>query len=81
MAAASRAAFALQTSAQRRRLDAALAWDIVAARGSGFVATKIGVAHAPPALFPSLRLAFGLARLVPVALVVWRRCPGREERG
>lgn len=43
--------------------------------GSGFVATKIGIAHAPPFTFLSLRFAFGLACLVPIALVTRPRWP------
>jgi drug/metabolite transporter (DMT)-like permease len=72
----------LQTSSKSRWLAPALAWYFVAVWGSGFVATKIGLAHAPPFTFLSLRFAFGLACLVPIALVArprWPR-PGAELR-
>lgn len=65
----------MQTSPQRRWFETALAWYFVAVWGSGFVATKIGLAHAPPFTFLSLRFAFGLACLVPIALVVRPRWP------
>jgi drug/metabolite transporter (DMT)-like permease len=65
----------LQTSPQRRWLETALAWYFVAVWGSGFVATKIGLSHAPPFTFLSLRFAFGLACLVPIALAVRPRWP------
>jgi drug/metabolite transporter (DMT)-like permease len=66
---------ALQTSSERRWLEPALAWYFVAVWGSGFVATKIGLAHAPPFTFLSLRFAFGLACLVPIVLIVRPRWP------
>jgi drug/metabolite transporter (DMT)-like permease len=65
----------LQTFARTRRLETALAWYFVAVWGSGFVATKIGIAHAPPFTFLALRFAFGLACLIPIALVVRPRWP------
>ena len=65
----------MQTSSQRRWLEPALAWYFVAVWGSGFVATKIGLSHAPPFTFLSLRFAFGLACLVPIALIVRPRWP------
>ena len=69
------AASVLQTSSERRWVEPALAWYFVAVWGSGFVATKIGLAHAPPFTFLSLRFAFGLACLVPIALIVKPRWP------
>ena len=65
----------MQNSPQRRWLEPALAWYFVAVWGSGFVATKIGLAHAAPFTFLSLRFAFGIACLVPIALVVKPRWP------
>jgi drug/metabolite transporter (DMT)-like permease len=65
----------LQTSSQRRWLEAALAWYFVAVWGSGFIATKIGLQHAAPFTFLTLRFAFGIACLVPVALAVKPRWP------
>lgn len=43
--------------------------------GSGFVATKIGLQHAAPFTFLSLRFAFGFACLVAIALIVRPRWP------
>ena len=53
-----------------RCFEAALAWYFVAVWGSGFVATKIGLQHAPPFTFLALRFAFGLTCLIPIVLVV-----------
>ncbi|HYH42637.1 MAG TPA: DMT family transporter [Burkholderiales bacterium] len=63
--------FAVQT-----RYGTALAWYFVAVWGSGFIATKIGLQHAAPFTFLALRFAFGLACLVPIALIVRPRWPG-----
>jgi drug/metabolite transporter (DMT)-like permease len=58
-----------------RRFEAALAWYFVAVWGSGFIATKIGLQHAPPFTFLALRFAFGIACLVPIVLVARPRWP------
>jgi drug/metabolite transporter (DMT)-like permease len=58
-----------------RTLDTVLAWYFVTVWGSGFLATKIGLQHAAPFTFLSLRFAFGLACLVPVVLVTRPRWP------
>ena len=65
----------MQTSFERRWLEAALAWYFVAVWGSGFIATKIGLQHAPPFTFLALRFAFGIACLVPIVLIVTPRWP------
>ena len=52
-------------------MNALLAWYFVAVWGAGYVATKIGLQHAPPFTFLTLRFAFGLLCLLPVILV-WR---------
>jgi drug/metabolite transporter (DMT)-like permease len=65
----------LQTFSERRWLEAALAWYFVAVWGSGFIATKIGLQHAPPFTFLTLRFAFGIACLVPIVLIVRPRWP------
>jgi drug/metabolite transporter (DMT)-like permease len=65
----------VQTASQRRWLEAALAWYFVAVWGSGFVATKIGLQHAPPFTFLTLRFAFGTACLIPIALAAKARWP------
>jgi len=43
--------------------------------GSGFVATKIGLQHAPPFTFLALRFSFGLACLALIVLVTRPRWP------
>lgn len=43
--------------------------------GAGFVATKVGLQHAAPFTFLSLRYAFGLLCLAPILLVQRRRWP------
>ena len=48
--------------------DALLAWYFVVIWGSGFIATKIGIQYAAPFTFLSLRFAFGIMCLVPLAL-------------
>jgi drug/metabolite transporter (DMT)-like permease len=59
--------------------DAALAWYFVSVWGSGFLATKIGLQHAAPFTFLTLRFAFGLACVVPIVLLMQPRFPaGRE---
>ena len=45
----------------RSWFDAALAWYFVTVWGSGFIATKVGLQHAAPFTFLTLRFAFGLA--------------------
>ena len=65
----------LQTLPERRWVQAALAWYFVAIWGSGFIATKVGLQHAAPFTFLALRFAFGIACLVPIALVVQPQWP------
>jgi drug/metabolite transporter (DMT)-like permease len=55
--------------------DAALAWYFVAVWGSGFLATKVGLQHAAPFTFLTLRFAFGLACVVPIVLLMQPRWP------
>lgn len=52
-------------------MNGLLAWYFVAVWGAGYVATKIGLQHAPPFTFLTLRFAFGLLCLLPVVLI-WR---------
>lgn len=57
-------------------MRAALAWYFVAVWGAGYIATKIGLQHAAPFTFLTLRFAFGLVCLLPVVLlwhVQWPR--------
>jgi len=52
-----------------------LAWYFVAVWGSGFIASKIGLQHAPPFTFLTLRFAFGILCLVPIVLLTRPRWP------
>src|SRR3954465_15375548 len=52
-------------------MNALLAWYFVAVWGAGYLATKIGLQHAPPFTFLSLRFAFGLLMLLPV-IAMWK---------
>jgi drug/metabolite transporter (DMT)-like permease len=47
---------------------AALAWYFVAVWGAGYLATKIGLQHAAPFTFLTLRFAFGMLCLLPLVL-------------
>jgi drug/metabolite transporter (DMT)-like permease len=46
-----------------------LAWFFVTVWGSGYLATKVGLQYAPPFTFLTLRFAFGVALVVPLALI------------
>jgi len=59
-----------------RAFETLLAWYFVSVWGSGFIATKIGLQHAAPFTFLTLRFAFGLACLVPIVLITRPRWPG-----
>ena len=61
--------------------DAALAWYFVSVWGSGFLATKVGLQHAAPFTFLTLRFAFGLACVVPIVLLMQPRWPAGRELG
>jgi len=54
-----------------------LAWFFVIVWGSGFLATKIGLAYAPPFTFLTLRYGFGLLVLAPLLWLAHRRVPLR----
>ena len=63
-------------------LDALLAWYFVAVWGVGYVATKIGLQHAAPFTFLTLRFSFGLVCLLPVVLLFRTTWPqSRQELG
>lgn len=65
-----------------RAYESLLAWYFVTVWGSGFIATKIGLLHAAPFTFLSLRFIFGLLCLIPLVLIVKPRWPsGRGEVG
>ena len=55
--------------------DSVLAWYFVSVWGSGFVATKIGLLHAAPFTFLTLRFAFGILCLIPIVLITRPRWP------
>jgi drug/metabolite transporter (DMT)-like permease len=61
---------------KHRLPDSLLAWYFVSVWGSGFIATKIGLEHAAPFTFLSLRFAFGIVCLVPIVLIMRPRWPG-----
>lgn len=66
----------------RGTIDTLLAWYFVSVWGSGFIATKIGLQHAAPFTFLTLRFAFGMACLIPIVLIMRPRFPGsRRELG
>lgn len=52
-----------------RAWESLLAWYFVIVWGAGFLATKIGLQHAAPFTFLTLRFAFGILCLIP--LVLW----------
>ncbi len=60
---------------QSRAFETLLAWYFVSVWGSGFLATKIGLQHAAPFTFLTLRFAFGLACLIPIVLITRPRWP------
>jgi len=66
----SRAAAASSSS-----IDALLAWYFVAVWGAGYIATKIGLQHAAPFTFLSLRFSFGLLCLIPIVVLFKTRWP------
>lgn len=61
-----------------RAWETLLAWYFVSVWGTGFIATKIGLQHAAPFTFLTLRFAFGLLCLVPIVLIVKPRWPARR---
>lgn len=63
-------------SSEHRWLDTVLAWYFVSVWGSGFIATKIGLLHAAPFTFLSLRFAFGILCLIPIVIIYRPRWPG-----
>ena len=59
----------------RHWFDGLLAWYFVSVWGSGFLATKIGLQHAAPFTFLTLRFAFGVVCLIPIVLLARPRFP------
>src|SRR5437868_9559814 len=67
---------------RRPTLDALLAWYFVAVWGIGYVATKIGLEHAAPFTFLTLRFSFGLLCLLPIIFIFKTEWPkSRAEVG
>src|SRR5918997_664765 len=62
-------------------MNALLAWYFVAVWGGGHRAPKMGLQHAGPFTFLSLRFAFGLLCLAPVVLLWPPRWPAGKELG
>ena len=58
-----------------RAWESLLAWYFVSVWGSGFLATKIGLQHAAPFTFLSLRFAFGIVCLTGLVLALKPRWP------
>jgi drug/metabolite transporter (DMT)-like permease len=54
-----------------------LAWFFVTVWGCGYLATKTGLPYAPPFTFLSLRFAFGIVMLIPLAFWWHRQDPLR----
>jgi drug/metabolite transporter (DMT)-like permease len=76
-----RAAFCNNRSVKagaHRTSSSLLAWYFVTVWGSGYLATKVGLQYAPPFTFLTLRFAFGLLLVVPLAIAlrpVWPESP------
>jgi drug/metabolite transporter (DMT)-like permease len=58
------------TALPHRASSSWLAWYFVVVWGSGFLATKVGLQYAPPFTFLTLRFAYGMLLVVPIALAV-----------
>jgi len=67
--------------ADRRWFDSLLAWYFVSVWGSGFIATKIGLQHAAPFTFLTLRFLFGTGCLALIVLLTRPRFPSGRELG
>ena len=55
--------------------SALLAWYFVVVWGTGFIATKIALQHAPPLTFLSIRFALGILCLAPLVWLMRPRWP------
>lgn len=65
-----------------RWVDSLLAWYFVLIWGAGFLASKVGLQHAAPFTFLTLRYALGVACMIPILMVLRPRWPsGRREWG
>lgn len=68
------------TVSPHRNSSSWLAWYFVVVWGSGFLATKVGLQYAPPFTFLTLRFAFGMLLVIPIALAVRPRWPDSFEQ-
>jgi drug/metabolite transporter (DMT)-like permease len=59
----------------RHWFDWLLAWYFVSVWGSGFLATKVGLQHAAPFTFLTLRFAVGIGCLIPIVILMRPRFP------
>jgi drug/metabolite transporter (DMT)-like permease len=59
--------------------DRFLAWYFVVVWGSGFLATKVGLQHAAPFTFLTLRFAFGIACMLVLVAIVRPRWPSSSK--
>ena len=51
-----------------------LAWFFVTVWGSAYLASRVGLQYAPPFTFLTLRFAFGMLLIVPLALLARPVC-------
>jgi len=63
------------TASLHRTSSTWLAWYFVVIWGAGFLATKVGLQYAPPFTFLTLRFAFGLLLVAPIAWMIQPRWP------
>lgn len=65
----------MKTKQSDPQFQHALAWYFVIVWGSGFLATKVGLQHAAPFTFLTLRFAFGIACMLVLVAIVRPRWP------
>ncbi len=63
------------TASLHRPSSSWLAWYFVVIWGSGYLASKVGLQYTPPFTFLTLRFAFGLLLVVPIAYAVRPQWP------
>ena len=63
------------TASLHRHSSSWLAWYFVVIWGSGYLASKVGLQYTPPFTFLTLRFAFGLLLVVPIAYAVRPQWP------
>lgn len=65
----------MDAAGRERALESALAWYFVLVWGTGYLATRTGLADAPPFTFLALRFGFGVAILLPLLALLRPRWP------